>query len=68
MRAHDRRKAWRPSPLRPSRVFFSRALNKTDQKTYLAPAMQAIQRATKIFILNTYIVVTKVLAVQFIGS
>ena len=44
--------AWTPSPLRPSCVFFSHAL-KNEPKNYLAPAMQAIERATNIFILNT---------------
>ena len=43
--------------LSPSRVFLARS-RKTDQKNYLAPATQAIEGATKMFILNTYMAIT----------
>ena len=55
-RAHDGRKGEEASS--PLRVFCSRALKSGPKKNYLAPATQAIERATKIFILNTYVVIT----------
>ena len=42
----------------PLRVFCLRSLKSGPKKNYLAPATQAIERATKRFILNTYVVIT----------
>ena len=55
--ARARRGKRRGVLLSPSRVFLARSI-KTDQKNYPAPATQAIERATKIYILNTHMVIT----------
>ena len=55
-RSNDGRKGEESGLLSPSRVFLA-CSEKTDQKNYLAPATQAIEGATKIFILNTYMTI-----------
>ena len=54
----EKRREGRPLP--GLRVFFLARSKKNGPKTLsaVAPATQAIERATKIFILNTYMVIT----------